>query len=320
MGAMQRITSDRTLPGVFALVLCLALTGAPGARAVPDEADAERLRIQDGRVFGVLDRQPLAQVLESFARATDMDYDLSAGLGEERISGRYEGLPVGEALGHLLRRFDHMAIWRVDGTIAKLQVTGRRASYRDLGGTVAAETSAEPAHETEPAGVSATEPEADLEELSEESVTPPGLTAEELLEEARFMDLEELAEQAGLSVEDLYFEPSGDQLEPQLNPNILGTLLANAAAPPVSREMPPMEVTEEGLEAAPSEPWEEDAAPRGMTAEELYEAAQFMDLEKLAEQAGLSLEDFYDEPSGDQLEPQLNLNMLSSALSNKENE
>ena len=215
---MRLLVSGARLP--VALALCLA--GVAGGSAVAAEAKVPELHIAEGRAYGVLDGRPLGAVLETFARATGLVYEVAVPLGGEPLSGRLDGLPAAEALVQLLRPFDYTAVWRTDGTIGRLKVTGPRTGLRNASGEEP-EPSLADAMVADAIDGAVVEPE--HQAIRTEETWWANLSEEELLEEARFMDLEALASETGVPVAHLYDDGSGGDGEPTLNLNLIANLL-----------------------------------------------------------------------------------------------
>lgn len=223
--SMRRASATR--PAVaLALGLCLAL--ATIAQAEAAETKDRQFEIVEGRAYGVLDRQALDAVLEVYARATGMVYEVAEPLGGETITGRFDGPPAGEALVELLRGFDYTAVWRADGTIGRLKVTGLRAGYRDAGGGTVESPAPEPTVEA------AMDPDVaddrdivgfEDQEFRTDEASLANLSRAELREAVEFMDLEALAGEVGMPAEQLYLEPSGEELEPAPDLNLIRNLL-----------------------------------------------------------------------------------------------
>ncbi len=182
--------------------LCLAAMAQVAAGAEP-----AALRFAEGRVFGVIAEQPLAETLDLFAAATGLDYRVPEDLLGHPVSGRFEGAPAAEALERLLRPFDYIAVSGADGAIATLRIRGLRGAGQGSEGTAATTTA--------PAGGAVEERQPYIYSLSDE----------ELLEEAEYLDLEALAAEAGVPLEALYDGVSARTGKPELNINFLRSLL-----------------------------------------------------------------------------------------------
>lgn len=188
----------------IALALGLGLAAATLAAA----AEPAALTITEGRVFGAVSEQPLAEALEVFVETTGLDYRAPEELLGHPVSGRFEGAPAAEALEHLLRPFNYLAVTGADGAIATLRIRGLRAAGQGSEGAATATPTA-PASQTG------------------EKAQPyyQSLDDEELLEEAQYLDLEALAAEAGVPLAALYDGVSKTTGKPELNINFLRSLL-----------------------------------------------------------------------------------------------
>ena len=222
----------------LALGLCVAATANSAAAAdggetvtivetaaakAPDP-DSPGLHIFKGRAYGVLDKQPLDEVLEAYARATGMAYEVDEPLGSHPISGRLDGLPAGEALVDLLRHFDYTAVWRADGMIERLKVTSLRSAYRQVaGGAASASGAASAAPRVQSAARRVGE------EIRQEETLEANLTEEEPIEDASFeaslMDLFAFAMKVGIPEEDLYLVSPGSGRETEYNLVLIAELV-----------------------------------------------------------------------------------------------
>ena len=87
-------------------------------------AGATTVTVTDGMVSGTLEQVPLAAELEAIGRQAGFTYSAKPWLAEEPVSGRFDGLPVYEALTKLLEGFNYTLETGPDGAIAVLRVTG----------------------------------------------------------------------------------------------------------------------------------------------------------------------------------------------------
>ena len=212
----------------MALALALRLAFGASTAAEAAEPKAPNLRVVESRAFGVVVGEPLEAVLEAFARDTGLVYEVAGPLGGQLLSGRFDDMPAGEALADLLRHFDYTAVWRSDGTIGRLKVTGLRAGYHNDG--TAAISGPGPELNVEEAAELVAADDRDIRGFEDREIWPEetslaNLGHAELREAAEFMDLDALAGKVGMPVEQLYLEPSGEELEPAPDLNLIRNLL-----------------------------------------------------------------------------------------------
>ncbi len=203
-----------SVAGIEGLQPLWAAPGSPPAGS-DDRAPLE-LRVTGGAVTGAFEGRALSEVLDALAGEPGFEYEGAEQLLAHRVSGRFEAMPVIDAVSKLLEPFNYIMTFDEEGRIQRLLVSGLSA---EPGEAAQAPVTAEPIRE-EPV-----KEESDLRTMD----LPPGMT----LTEEQYRLFEEFDPGAEVPPElshlfDLDMPPGAEETGPPLPP---GTVV---------REMPPM--------------------------------------------------------------------------------